>query len=65
MIAAFYYLRIVKVMYIDEPGEAYAPSGSRIEGGLIVLSAAFVSPLGWIILAPLGVATAAAAKALF
>ena len=66
---AYYYLRVVKVMYFDEPAPdpaALGPRGSHVvEGGLIALSAAVVSPLGWVLLAPLGAATLAAAKSLF
>ena len=69
VIGAYYYLRVVKVMYFDEPAPDPAALGPRgghvVEGGLIALSAAVVSPLGWVLLAPLGAATLAAAKSLF
>ena len=65
VIGAFYYLKIVKTMYFDEPAPRYAPSTSRMEGGLIALSALFVSPLGYLAIPALGVASMAAAKALF
>ena len=58
VIGAFYYLRVVKVMYIDAPAET-------VEGGLIAVMAAAISPLGWLGLASLGGATMVAAKALF
>ncbi|HWK35304.1 NADH-quinone oxidoreductase subunit NuoN [Sphingomonas sp.] len=64
VIGAYYYLRIVKVMYIDEPGETW-PRGSVIEGGLIALAAVLVSPIGWFLLMPLGAWTSAAAGSLF
>ncbi|MBB5713967.1 NADH-quinone oxidoreductase subunit NuoN [Sphingomonas aerophila] len=64
VIGAYYYLRVVKVMYFDEPAHSFAP-GDRVEGGLIALSAAFVSPLGWLLLAPLGAWTLTAAQSLF
>jgi len=64
VIGAYYYLRVVKVMYFDEPAHDFAP-GDRVEGGLIALSAAFVSPLGWLLLAPLGAWTLTAAQSLF
>ena len=64
VIGAYYYLRVIKVMYFDEPAPAFE-RGDRVEGGLIALSAAVVSPLGWVLLAPLGAATLAAAKSLF
>ena len=65
VIGAFYYLKIVKTMYFDEPAPAFAPSESRVEGGLIVASALFVSPLGYLAIPALGAASMAAAKALF
>ena len=65
VIGAFYYLKIVKVMYFDEPAEAYGPSESKVEGGLIVLTAAAISPLGYLAIPFLGAATMCAAKALF
>ncbi|MDO7842440.1 NADH-quinone oxidoreductase subunit NuoN [Sphingomonas immobilis] len=66
VIGAYYYLRVIKVMYFDEPvGEGFPKSGDVVEGGLIAAAAVFVSPVGWVLLAPLGIATMAAAKALF
>ena len=70
VIGAFYYLRVVKVMYIDAPAETVesAPLAVRtdpVEGGLIAVLAAAISPLGWLGLASLGGATMVAAKALF
>jgi len=70
VIGAFYYLRVVKVMYIDAPAETVegAPLAVRtdpVEGGLIAVMAAAISPLGWLGLASLGGATMVAAKALF
>lgn len=68
VIGAYYYLRVVKVMYLDEPAPAFGREHStdaRIEGGLIALSATLVSPLGWLLLAPLGAWTLLAAQSLF
>jgi NADH-quinone oxidoreductase subunit N len=65
VIGAFYYLKIVKTMYFDEPAEAYAAADSKLEGGLITLSALFVSPLGYLAIPLLGAASMAAARALF
>ena len=65
VISAYYYLMIVKTMYFDDPAPAYAPADNRVEGGLIVLTAAMVSPLGYLLIPLLGTATMAAAKALF
>ncbi len=65
VIGAFYYLKIVKTMYFDEPAPAYAPSASRMENGLIALSAVAVSPLGYLAIPLLGALSMAAARALF
>lgn len=65
VIGAFYYLKIIKTMYFDDPAPAYAPSDSHVENGIIAVSALFVSPLGYFLIPALGVATMNAAKALF
>ena len=65
VIGAYYYLRVIKVMYFDDPAEAYAGRATPVESAVIAASAVFVSPIGWLLLAPLGVATMFAAKALF
>jgi NADH-quinone oxidoreductase subunit N len=64
-IGAFYYLKIVKTMYFDEPAPAFVGKPGAIEGGLIVATAAVISPLGWVLLPALGVWSTLAAKALF
>lgn len=48
LIGAFYYLRVVKVMYFDEPKEEHAEeiSGSGFARGLLSLNAIFVLALG-------------------
>ncbi len=65
VIGAFYYLKIVKTMYFDEPAAAFAPSRSTTEGVLIWLAALFVSPLGYLAIPVLGRATMTAANSLF
>ena len=64
VIGAFYYLKIIKTMYFDEPAAAYAPAGSRLENGLIAACAAFIV-LGYLFIPALGSEAAAAASALF
>ena len=64
VIGAFYYLKIIKTMYFDEPAEPYARGESLLEKGLIAASAAFIV-LGYGLIPALGTASAAAAKALF
>jgi NADH-quinone oxidoreductase subunit N len=48
LIGAFYYLRVVKVMYFDEPKEEHAGeiSGSGFARGLLSLNAILVLALG-------------------
>jgi NADH-quinone oxidoreductase subunit N len=48
LIGAFYYLRVVKVMYFDEPKEGHTAviSGSGFARGLLSLNTVFVLALG-------------------
>jgi NADH-quinone oxidoreductase subunit N len=65
VIGAFYYLKIVKLMYFDEPTETIVASDSRAltwTGGVLAVA---VSPLGYLAIPVLAVVTAQAAKALF
>ena len=63
VVGAFYYLRLVQVMYFDEPGAAYEPMppGARIVLGL----ASVVVVLLGIVPGPIVGAAGAAAKSLF
>ena len=65
VVGAFYYIKIVKVMYFDAPGRALAKGGNRIEGVMILLAALLVSPLGYFLIGPLGQMTENAAGSLF
>lgn len=65
VIGAFYYLKIVKLMYFDEPAGSIVASDSRTltwTGGALAVA---VSPLGYLAIPVLAVVTAQAAKALF
>jgi NADH-quinone oxidoreductase subunit N len=64
-VGAYYYLRIIKTMYFDEPVGSFPPVTSRIEGGLIAASAVFLFPVGWFLIVPLGAWSLAAARSLF
>ena len=64
VIGAYYYLRVIKVMYFDEPAPEYG-RGDAVEGGLIAVAAVAVSPAGWLLLMPLAGWTLHAAKSLF
>ncbi len=65
VVGAFYYLKIVKVMYMDAPGRPFAKPSSALEGALIGLAALFVSPLGYALIGPLSRLTNNAAGSLF
>jgi NADH-quinone oxidoreductase subunit N len=65
VIGAYYYLKIVKVMYMDEPAASYARVRQPIQGLLILLAAITVSPLGYLLIGPLGTLTDKAAGSIF
>jgi NADH-quinone oxidoreductase subunit N len=65
VIGAYYYLKIVKVMFFDEPAAPYARLREPIQGLLILASALLVSPLGYLLAGPLADASNSAARALF
>ncbi len=65
VIGAYYYLRIIKVVYFDPPAPEFERGTNAVEGGLIALAAVLISPVGWFLLAPLDAWTTTAAKALF
>ena len=65
VIGAYYYLRVVKTMYFDEPGADIARLDNRVEGGLIALAALFNSPIGYLAIPFLGAWSMTAARALF
>lgn len=64
VIGAFYYLKVIKTMYFDEPAAPYATGESFLEKALIMASAVIIL-LGYGLIPALGSASAAAAKALF
>jgi NADH-quinone oxidoreductase subunit N len=65
VIGAYYYIMIVKLMFFDEAAPAFAPTREPIGAGLILASALFVSPLGYLAIPALGQATQVAAASLF
>jgi NADH-quinone oxidoreductase subunit N len=65
VIGAFYYLKVVKVMYFDEPaGKAVGRSGWAHQA-ILALCAAFISPLGYLLTIWLGGLADKAAAVLF
>ncbi|MEO6114422.1 MAG: NADH-quinone oxidoreductase subunit NuoN, partial [Sphingomicrobium sp.] len=65
VIGAYYYIKIVKLMYFDAPGQPLGKPGNRLEGLLIAAAALIVSPLGYLLIGPLGQLTRNAAESLF
>jgi NADH-quinone oxidoreductase subunit N len=65
VIGAYYYIMIVKLMYFDEPAPAFAATREPVGAALILASAVFVSPLGYLAIPWLDRATLAAAGSLF
>jgi NADH-quinone oxidoreductase subunit N len=63
VIGAYYYIRIVKVMYFDEPKEPYAPMTTSLKVVLGLSSAVVL--LFWLVPAPLVSAASVAARSLF
>jgi len=65
VIGAFYYIMIIKKMYFDQPAPAFGETREPVVAGLILASALFVSPLGYLAIPVLEAATRNAAMALF
>ena len=65
VIGAYYYLKVIKIMYLDEPAPPYARPGEPVQGALIFLTALLVSPVGYLLIRPLGVFADRAAGSLF
>ena len=65
VVGAYYYLKIIKIMYMDEPAAPYARVRQPLQGLLILLAALIVSPLGYLLIGPLGAITQRAALSLF
>jgi len=65
VVGAYYYLKIVKTMYMDEPAAPYARVREPVQGALILVTALIVSPLGYLLVGQLGSLTDRAAGSLF
>jgi NADH-quinone oxidoreductase subunit N len=65
VVAAFYYLRVIKVMYADSAAAPQTSGGHVVNGLMIAAAALFCSPIGMFALTPPVAATARAAAALF
>ncbi|ATW05019.1 NADH-quinone oxidoreductase subunit NuoN [Sphingorhabdus sp. YGSMI21] len=65
VIGAFYYIKVVKIIYFDDPSGEIVATGHKTENGLIALMALFVSPLGYLAIPLMAPITNAAAASLF
>jgi NADH-quinone oxidoreductase subunit N len=65
VIGAFYYIKVVKVMYFDEPAGKATGASEWPHGALLAISALFISPLGYLLTRQLESWATAAAAALF
>ena len=54
VVGAYYYLRIVKIMYFDETPSPLVRTRAPLERLLILIAALIVSPLGYLLIGPLG-----------
>jgi NADH-quinone oxidoreductase subunit N len=65
VIGAYYYLKVVKIMYFDEPAGKVTGKSDMVHEWLLALSALFISPLGYLITKCLTALTTVAAGVLF
>ncbi|MFT4026398.1 MAG: NADH-quinone oxidoreductase subunit NuoN [Novosphingobium sp.] len=65
VIGAFYYLKIVKVMYFDEPAGTITGKSEWAHGAILAVTAVILSPLGYLLTKWLGALADGAAAALF
>ena len=65
VIGAYYYLKIVKIMYFDAPVATLGRVKAPLEGALIFAAALFVSPIGYLSMGAIGRMATAAASSLF
>ena len=65
VISAFYYLKVLKVMYFDEPVGKVSGRSDMLHEWLLASCAVFVSPLGYLITKCLSALALVAAGVLF
>ena len=65
VIRAFYYLKVVKVMYFDEPANKAVGQSDWVHQALLAVCALFISPAGYLLTKCLGALAASAAAVLF
>ena len=62
VVGAYYYIKIVKIMYFDEAAAPFALVKAPLESALIFIAAVIISPLGYFLIAPLSRLSANAAS---
>ena len=65
VVGAYYYIKIVKVMYFDEAAAPFARVREPVQGALILVAALAVSPLGYLLIGTLNGITDRAAGSIF
>jgi len=65
VIGAFYYLKVVKVMYFDEPADVVKGTSDWAHQALLIATTVFISPFGYLLTKWLGDLAHVAASALF
>ena len=65
MIGAFYYIKIVKIMYFDDPADVVQGKSDWAHWALLAISTLAISPLGYLLTLWLGELADGAAAALF
>ena len=65
VVGAYYYLKVVKIMYFDEPAGTMPRVRAPVEGVLMFAAALIVSPIGYLLIGPLGSLSDRAAESLF
>ncbi|MDE1915569.1 MAG: NADH-quinone oxidoreductase subunit NuoN [Sphingomonadales bacterium] len=64
VIGAFYYLKVIKVMYFDEPSGKIGGKCLASHTAIVVIGCLFISPLGYLLTGPLGRLAESAVSAL-
>jgi len=65
VVGAYYYLKIVKIMYFDEAASPLLHTPAPLERLMILIAAILVSPLGYLLIGPLGRTADRAAGSIF
>ena len=65
VIGAFYYIKIVKIMYFDDPADVVKGKGDWAHTAILALSTLAISPLGYLLTRWIGGLADSAAAALF